>query len=67
MDPDECLKKIRRLTKEYNDGLIDDFEFSAAAELVAALDEWICNGGFLPKAWTNVVSAQDIADLEETT
>lgn len=68
MDPDECLKEIRELITRLNAADDrDDFEGFAAdlAEHVEALDEWIIGGGFLPRAWTNVVSTKDIADLEE--
>lgn len=55
MDPDECLKEIRKLTMLIGVATDpNDFVGYAAdlAEHVEALDEWIANGGFLPKAWT---------------
>lgn len=63
MDPDACLEEIRTVVDQINDGVPG--LATALAELVDALDEWIIGGGFLPRAWTNVVSEKDIADLEE--
>lgn len=54
MDPDQNLKTLRELLD------IDD-EDNLAAEVFRALDEWICNGGFLPKAWV-MTKPQETAD-----
>lgn len=47
MDPDETLRLLREAARQ-NDG-------DAAIEYFEALDEWITNGGFPPKAWTSVL------------
>lgn len=49
MDPDACLKEIREVVSQINDGVPG--LATALAELVDALDEWIAKGGFLPNAW----------------
>ena len=54
MDPDACLSRLRNLANRIiNDqdarGCYDGGE--DLAELVLALDGWICKGGFLPKEW----------------
>lgn len=53
MDPTENLKRQRALARQILDqgdskdpGLVYEL-----AELVEALDEWICAGGFLPGSW----------------
>lgn len=59
MDPDANLKEQRilalRMTSDHDDpesNGIDQDDANRLAELVLALDEWIKNGGFLPKAWS---------------
>ncbi len=50
MDPDKCLEELRELVitaaeagdGSFNEKLLEKFE---------ALDQWLCRGGFLPKAW----------------
>lgn len=43
MDPDEALAIIRRA--------VEDEAPYDALEAWEALDKWLSNGGFLPKAW----------------
>jgi hypothetical protein len=56
MDPNANLEEQRRLTElilscgNWADANASDC--TRLAELVQALDEWLCKGGFLPKAWT---------------
>lgn len=56
MDPDANLKEQRELAAhivwaiENNRGF-DRRKALRFAELVIALDEWLGNGGFLPKDW----------------
>ena len=57
MDPNETLRILRKLSVEIND--LDesspDTDLSDKAIEMATtfdfLDNWICNGGFLPKSW----------------
>jgi hypothetical protein len=52
MDPNTTLKQIRELVTRiisYGSDDLDDGE--ELATLFEALDEWIVNGGFLPKDW----------------
>lgn len=60
MDPDACLKEIREILesrpKDTDENAIAAYMFDVSSmdrlvELVHALDEWLCNGGFTPKAW----------------
>lgn len=60
MDPDVTLALIRaaheRGDKAARSGKARNYEDAAeaygeAAELFAALDQWMCNGGFAPWAW----------------
>ncbi len=45
MDPNAALAEIRRLVAE------DPERVDPLTEQVAALDEWLSNGGFPPDAW----------------
>jgi hypothetical protein len=45
MDPDAALAAMR---EAYLKG-----DLERVAEYAVALDQWISNGGFLPKAWSN--------------
>lgn len=54
MDPDATLKHIREVVQEVRSS--DKWTESTRLETelavaVAALDKWLSNGGFLPKAW----------------
>lgn len=56
MDPDANLNEQRRLASRIverleNDRLVNENDYARLADLVLALDEWICRGGFLPKDW----------------
>lgn len=54
MNPDENLKRQLLLAQTIQDAPGEDGAPDAAnelAELVIALDEWIKNGGFLPRRW----------------
>ena len=45
MDPNAALDEIRQLVEPHKR---DD----RLAELIAALDEWLCKGGALPVEWS---------------
>jgi hypothetical protein len=56
MDPNANLKEQMELSisiqKAYEDGNgVDQDDANRLAELVDALNAWICNGGFLPGKW----------------
>ncbi len=51
MDPNENLKRQRVLVKRILNSLRASEQSTELAELVEALDQWITNGGFLPKPW----------------
>jgi hypothetical protein len=58
MDPDEALKELRKLVAQADKLLDSEEDLGPAGELLndvvmhfSGLDEWIKNGGFLPKAW----------------
>jgi hypothetical protein len=59
MDPNVALAELRELaeqeTARTGDDLVSTSElldrFARMAELVAALDAWLGQGGFLPSAW----------------
>lgn len=53
MDPNVNLEEQRSLVKWIFSHPLKDTSTEAhrLAELVEALDEWICNKGFLPKEW----------------
>lgn len=48
VDPNETLRKIRRL---YDIVIPEREEMDELCELVQALDDWLTEGGFLPEAW----------------
>jgi len=56
MDPDANLREQKRLAKQMQ-GEIDSGvqphpdDVGALCELVSALDEWLCSGGFKPGDW----------------
>jgi hypothetical protein len=57
MDPNACLKELVRLAeKMVQDNSVDDENMVhnaiRLAELVLALDTWLCSGGFLPTDWS---------------
>lgn len=52
MDPNEALRRLRRLCEALSDR--DDYDNEVAGELAGqfeALDQWISKGGFLPDDW----------------
>lgn len=53
MDPDANLEEQRELVKRINNALVtlDPDTYERLAELVEALDQWLSNGGFLPRDW----------------
>jgi hypothetical protein len=57
MDPNANLTEMRELAAAImKDDSADPFypivgQAERLAELVQALDGWICNGGFLPRDW----------------
>lgn len=56
MDPNETLRELRQAYSDYEDtrGRSNGPAWEAADRMrdaAAALDEWLCNGGFLPDAW----------------
>ncbi|WP_327144369.1 hypothetical protein [Nocardia sp. NBC_01327] len=60
MDPDKALNEIRELIKQYDElGMWKrDYDCNDAARIlidlaqtVAALDQWLTFGGFIPEAW----------------
>ena len=62
MDPDANLSSIRILSESIlekcdSDTVIPPDDAIRLAELVQALDDWICKGGFLPHNWA-VVAVQ---------
>jgi hypothetical protein len=46
MDPNACLAEIRQIVSNF-----DDDDFPRLADLIAALDGWITDGGFKPTEW----------------
>lgn len=48
MDPNETLKKLRRLLVPTGFGIDEQDD---VAELFVALDEWLSKGGALPEDW----------------
>lgn len=65
MDPDQTLADIldlaaglEELSDQHNDRKSVDWTETAdeLSEKLAALDTWLCNGGFLPKRWSKAKS-----------
>ena len=57
MDPNECLRRCRRLAKKilkdsHRECVATD-KGETLAEYFENLDEWLSNGGFLPEEWSN--------------
>ena len=59
MDPDACLSETRKLCYALNKivgkskGTTTTIEVLRLIDLVAGLDHWITNGGFLPDDWSS--------------
>lgn len=51
MDPNANLAEQRRILARFNADEASLADAERLAELVAALDEWISRGGFLPAEW----------------
>lgn len=56
MDPNANLESQRRLVHKLlnpscDGDTLDEDDVLYLAELVESLDEWLCNGGFLPEDW----------------
>lgn len=52
MDPNTTLKDIRGLVEKWKTNLgLAEYEADLLTEYIAALDEWLSYGGFLPQAW----------------
>lgn len=49
MDPDEALKLLQGLARRLEDDV--DEEAREMAERFIALDDWLSQGGFLPREW----------------
>lgn len=49
MDPDATLTELRELYNDYQDGIPVDGE--RVIDLFDELDNWLMDGGFLPRAW----------------
>ena len=75
MDPDMNLAEQRsiiadlRIIEESEDGVfkLRGPEYVAKAtrlvELVTAMDEWLANGGFVPKAWALCAAPIDAKEM----
>lgn len=51
MDPDATLTELRELYNDLQDGRLLAPDGERAVELFDALDNWLMDGGFLPRAW----------------
>jgi hypothetical protein len=57
MDPDAALARFREAVCSWHEAVVTgafEAERDAASEAIeatAALDAWMCQGGFLPTAW----------------
>jgi hypothetical protein len=51
MDPDANLAEQRELIAKYARGEFTEGDTDRLVELAAALDNWLFNGGFIPKDW----------------
>lgn len=53
MDPDRALRNIRIAVRILagEDGDLDSNLIQTLMDDVAAMDEWLCSGGFLPTDW----------------
>ncbi len=62
MDPDVALAEIRealeRIAENSTSPYWRSYAYLRVAERVAALDEWISKGGFLPAAWNHAKEAK---------
>ena len=52
MDPNEALKRIRKLVEgAVGPSAYNEEQLAELAELFDGLDAWLSKGGFLPKDW----------------
>lgn len=51
MDPNETLNQLRALNAEIAEETSEDTMVFELCMLIAALDEWMTHGGFLPRDW----------------
>jgi hypothetical protein len=56
MDPNEALRRVRRMVQSIleegaAEGVVNDSDVLELVEHVAALDNWLTRGGFLPDSW----------------
>lgn len=51
MDPNACLKELRKSYERILEDDESDLEAQQLAGLIDSLDHWLSNGGFLPKDW----------------
>lgn len=64
MDPDATLRELRSIAdrvlrhNDHSDASVIAQDATSLAERVVAIDEWIRNGGFLPKPWHDVQVAK---------
>lgn len=53
MDPNATLERLREIVQWWNGGDADASDLETAVELVESLDQWLSNGGFVPKDWAS--------------
>jgi hypothetical protein len=68
MDPNECMASLLRLANAIADRAIAPGcgDAERLAELVLAIDGWVCKGGFLPKRWEDacrMLASQPTAEV----
>jgi hypothetical protein len=51
MDPNANLEEQRQIAGRFEKAQAVPGDGERLAELVDALDDWLCGGGFLPTAW----------------
>lgn len=52
MDPDKALDEIRKLQEDFFENRCMGYnDLRRMLDLLEGLDDWLCAGGFLPKAW----------------
>jgi hypothetical protein len=51
MDPESTLQELREHVRAAQNG--ETVDVDRALDLVEALDQWLCGGGFLPREWAN--------------
>lgn len=51
MDPNEALTELREWYNAWQDSNLDEHDLARFMSLFDDLDNWLMNGGFLPRAW----------------